>query len=49
MIDCVICSGVRKKIEEIKKQLKRAEFDAAIHVENISFADQINLKDLRWY
>ena len=42
-----ICSGVRKKIEEIKKQLKRAEFDAAIHVEAISLADQINLKDLR--
>lgn len=47
---CVVsftCSGVRKKIEEIRKLIKMERFSSAIHVENVSFADQVVLKDLR--
>ncbi|KAK8826550.1 hypothetical protein WA538_006011 [Blastocystis sp. DL] len=40
--------GVRKKIEEIRKLIKLERFSSAIHVENVSFADQVVLKDLRF-
>lgn len=39
-------SSIRSKVAEVSKIVKRMRFEAAIHVENISFADQVIFKDL---
>ena len=39
-------SSIRSKMAEVSKIVKKMRFEAAIHVENISFADQVIFKDL---
>ena len=39
--------GIRRKVEEVTKLVKKQRFDAAIHVEVSSYAEQIDFKDLR--